>query len=692
MLPTGDRVAIGRVTIRAAVPDPSTIPRVAATLSGLDLRPAGFRDSTILVIRKLADPAPRGLSAGRQSPRRAAWEAAARERIGALQRRAPRPGVGPIDADAEAVVFADEGELLASYALDAADGALHAHWWWAALGRAATSPRSLPRILVERAALVPAMVTHLDRLRRTNDAIRSLSDAETQQILGAMCRAFAVPDLPRQLARPERDPASAAGRLGPRGPSSSGAGATAPSESEATSSARSANDPWPAPTSPAGGPASRRVAAGGSWDQHVLVAVARTLARSPAAARAATFPDLVRATWHRAPSAEPARARPERSEAGRVPTAARNDGSPAGPRTGEAIDRAGAARSARPSARRPVRGRPIDREGPTTARGAERPDDRGPAPRPGGALHEPRQVRGIDHADGLLSHDRSSHTAERPHRETAADPAASGADLLGEPFASTEIGGVAFLVNLMAYLDLPDAFEDDWRLASTVGAWGTLELLTRGLLGSHDEVSDDELWQVLAALEGRGLDAPTDPLLDGARYRLPLGWIGHDHARPGCFAWSAGRGRLRAWSRSGFLVLDEPGASRDPDPERTIRTRLAALGIDLVRLDRSRPSAAPTARLAGSLVGRLSPATTAWLGAVLPYVRRRLAAALGRDRFTRRDASGLLLHPARVHVSATHVDVVMSRDAVSIAVRLAGLDRDPGWLPSFGRIIKIHFE
>jgi hypothetical protein len=38
------------------------------------------------------------------------------------------------------------------------------------------------------------------------------------------------------------------------------------------------------------------------------------------------------------------------------------------------------------------------------------------------------------------------------------------------------------------------------------------------------------------------------------------------------------------------------------------------------------------------------------------------------------------------------VDVVMSRDAVSIAVRLAGLDRDPGWLPSFGRIIKIHFE
>jgi hypothetical protein len=29
---------------------------------------------------------------------------------------------------------------------------------------------------------------------------------------------------------------------------------------------------------------------------------------------------------------------------------------------------------------------------------------------------------------------------------------------------------------------------------------------------------------------------------------------------------------------------------------------------------------------------------------------------------------------------------------VSLAARRAGLDRDPGWDPSFGRVIKIHFE
>ena len=52
----------------------------------------------------------------------------------------------------------------------------------------------------------------------------------------------------------------------------------------------------------------------------------------------------------------------------------------------------------------------------------------------------------------------------------------------------------------------------------------------------------------------------------------------------------------------------------------------------------------------------------------------------------------MLSAPARVFVTSTHVDVVVSLEDVSLPVRLAGLDRDPGWQPLLGRVVLFHFE
>jgi len=52
----------------------------------------------------------------------------------------------------------------------------------------------------------------------------------------------------------------------------------------------------------------------------------------------------------------------------------------------------------------------------------------------------------------------------------------------------------------------------------------------------------------------------------------------------------------------------------------------------------------------------------------------------------------LLLRPGRIHVTTTHVDIVMDLESISLPVRLAGLDRDPGWVPAFGRVIQFHFQ
>ena len=80
-----------------------------------------------------------------------------------------------------------------------------------------------------------------------------------------------------------------------------------------------------------------------------------------------------------------------------------------------------------------------------------------------------------------------------------------------------------------------------------------------------------------------------------------------------------------------------------------------------------------------------------WLARILPYVRARLARALGT---TDEVSAGRRLcgTPAQVDVTATHLDVRISLAELPIEVRLAGLDRDPGWVPAAGRYVAFHFE
>jgi len=52
----------------------------------------------------------------------------------------------------------------------------------------------------------------------------------------------------------------------------------------------------------------------------------------------------------------------------------------------------------------------------------------------------------------------------------------------------------------------------------------------------------------------------------------------------------------------------------------------------------------------------------------------------------------LCKHTARILLTATHLDIVLSLAALPIEVRLSGLDRNPGWVPAAGRFIAFHFE
>jgi hypothetical protein len=69
-------------------------------------------------------------------------------------------------------------------------------------------------------------------------------------------------------------------------------------------------------------------------------------------------------------------------------------------------------------------------------------------------------------------------------------------------------------------------------------------------------------------------------------------------------------------------------------------------------------------------------------------IRRRLARGLDAG-----DPPAFLLRRfGRIAVTAAHLDVFFPLAAHPVEIRIAGLDRDPGWIPAAGRHVSFHFE
>jgi hypothetical protein len=60
--------------------------------------------------------------------------------------------------------------------------------------------------------------------------------------------------------------------------------------------------------------------------------------------------------------------------------------------------------------------------------------------------------------------------------------------------------------------------------------------------------------------------------------------------------------------------------------------------------------------------------------------------------FAADDIPGLLRQPARLFVTRTHVDLIFRLDQIDLRARLAGLDRDPGWVPALGHVISFQYR
>lgn len=288
-----------------------------------------------------------------------------------------------------------------------------------------------------------------------------------------------------------------------------------------------------------------------------------------------------------------------------------------------------------------------------------------------------------------------SPNAPKREEPSSTDDLLFGAtQLLPQDGIPTQLAGALYLINLLTWLHLPGGWEEDGALAEHLSGWSMLEMLARGLLGTiHQSYLDDPLWKVLATLDGRAPEVPIGASLpQQSAFRLPAKWLRHaGAATPAWIAATNKKSLLLFDEQAHYLAADCPLAGRSF--KEAITAEVKAYQTQGIAPSWRMSTSPALPKLDVTLSSVLSPTAAWWLARVLGFVRFLLSRVLGVEPHdTEALARMLLYRSGQILVSHTHLDLHMPLDAISVPVRRAGLDCDPGWAPDFGRIILFHFD
>lgn len=596
--------------------------------------PAGQPPQSLLVVRQLALEVP-GLSLARlpDSGQRLAAGRGAGSLLADAWAQAAQPAHGPVPAQANAVRFGDPAELLACIARDGLTGGLDRWWWHALLGTAFPDWR---QAWGARPEAIPAALRLLAR-EGLESAVR--------QALDAPAAVIAVTEFATMATAAPAVPAARAGRTAgamppmpsPERPATTADGAPAghrasPAEPTAPappSPAAEAGQPPPARARLLPAAAARaRPPATPPTGDPPPSAEERSLAAAPPALSALVTPAFAADASPPGRAATTAAAAPSRPSEDACTPPAAD---PAGQPAAAVTDFNEAAARASPTV-------------PYLASGAERTARsalaQSPSANPAARLSaEIGRLLAVGHS----RHRPPSAPASRTEAVLAPITATDAMDAPGRLLDATPIpvrsghARLFFLVNLL----LGDGLYPDFTQPATAGfpvpIWRLLALLGSGLAGPA--LRDDPLW----------------PLLNRLADELPPG---EDCAF------------LRDW----------PIPPASPPRHGTPRG------------DRSGLATVPPERRPHTLRHARPQGFARWLAAYRHSLRQRLAAALdlppallGRA-FVQEESAAL------IWVSAAEIVVVQPLDEHPVAWRLAGLDRDPGFLPSAGRSLRFIFQ
>jgi hypothetical protein len=638
---------VGRLRIRSRSSDPQTEQqRIERMLRSATLHPSGLPESATLIVRRLADPLPSRLRAGPLDlTPDAAWQRAVTTSLEKLAASAARPAYGAVPSETDAVLFYDRAEVLAALALDWMAGTLPIQWWWREFLRGGDAVTTLLREWTESPQYVPGALDLLAKRARAVQFVRRMPQQAASEILATVLIAFNVPrpgteDRPLQKIAEDRSEAQQPTAETPK--------------TKTVSHAMVRHAPFrrwvPEADTPVLLPA-----------QSMLLIQALMLRRAPAVARTAAFQrDLL---WWQAAvenltaiedleTEEVPEERPHRATQGEppvleMPMMIAGPARASGPETVVPLPS--------PAPEHPAEKAVAAERVMATSSGTHNAPLHSTAPPSQQPAITSESTRFEERLQPRRRDDQSPALAQEPASEFPISSEEAQLERANEPAISmeTEYGGVFFLLSLALYLYIYGDFTSPAEPGLELNIWDFLALMAFEL--TDGKIEKDPLWAELAVLAGRpksvrpglGFDPPDE-------WRVPAEWLAA-FAEDCVPQPTLTNGRMISMHPAGFTVIDVPAGTNVAD--------VTEPGEPVDGLQR-------------------------WVGWMAGYFRARLVRALGRE-----DAVALLCQrPARLTLTLTHVDVTFALEHHPIELRMAGLDRNLGWIPAAGRYVAFHFE
>lgn len=669
---------IGRLRVRANRQDSLlTQMRIGRLLDPIELQPKQLPSSAILYIRQLRDPLPGSLKLenGDVRPQRA-WQEALNATLDRLASTAVRPAREAVPPSAEAVVFIDRSELLSCLASDWCEGSMLTHWWWQSLLKQGATTQIVKELWRREPQYVPAALQQLAGKNRATDFVHTFSDSEARDLLRGVARSFALPALASVLDDFESPANAEPDRFDHESP---------------TTAARVGQRLTTAPVGPWRRWVPECSAAGLRPEQELFFGMSLMLQRAPVKARAPEFQARVK-NWQQRVS------QPNTSNGFVIPNDADHR------RKALEVNEEATTRRAAPAASELETSAPIvpefavpdavDQADSRSLQVAQTDDqylrDRktyAPTETVASASSKGEQTKsGVTTATDsrtwkyeseapvkvsesrvgpLASSVVPNTAASDPYERFLSEAAEASPDSLTEADAeneepqewtATNLGGVFYLINLGVFLGLYGDFTTPLEPGIQLSIWDFVALLGRELAG--EEIENDDVWPLLERLAQREAG---DPIGSGFDQETVLG-----------FEFQVSSSEVNQEGSEFRVPSFELKQNQEPVSEE-LQTRNPKLET---------PNTKPETR---------NPKLETWIARLMPYVRVRLRQALGLSEDE--DPGPLVCrHRARVCVTPTHLDVFFSLVELPIAIRLSGLDRNPGWVPAAGKFIAFHFE
>ncbi len=627
-----DRMGIRTLRMRGGAEQIRSRQRIESVVSVIATPSSGARPRELLVVRRVAPAVALSLDS---SDSARAFRSAVEGQLSQCAANARRPWLHVDASTTDAVLFADEAELVACLVRDWLRGWVAERWWWRSVLWNLSVQEWLRRHVVPRGE---SLVSALSLLAASSDAVgwmRELDDAEAEQAISSIVRAYALLGLEPSIPTPPRPPLSH----------------DRSEILEIQKSSRILETQFALERLSRTVPEARALGLGAP--QRRLLTLALVLTRAPAWARSAEFA----AAWELLDHTDPAphiRATTITSTVRRSETlqhgsiAPTTDAAPVGEST-EHVPLPSDERERTPA---PTIGVP------------------GAVPLASSSPHS--ALRSHPVVDSLT---QATEAAPPSINRASAEPVAE--DVL--PTAATEFGGLFYLLNAALALGLYGDFTAPRASNLALSPWNWLALIGRSWFGAGFE--SDPLWRVLASLAGRSADEqPDHEFVAPTTWIIDPTWL-EPWGRVPLVQFRSTRTRLQVLHPAGFVLFDVP---------RVRRSSPAAQVRHLCRAFPSLRDAAIAHATGTTRSDRGRSGTARWMEWLLPYLEARLARSLGVEP----DAMPALVcrHDAKVVWSLASVDVYLSLAALPLAIRIAGLDRDPGWIPAAGRLIAFHFE